>query len=104
MDKLTELEKESKKLISLVKSKSEKENLEMSLPELEFVEKKPKILSMRIPSWVAAAAMIAGIAIGIVLPRHQTSGIDRRSAFNYADTCRSIAQDDVNLSLLITSL
>lgn len=104
MDKMTELEKENLKLLSAIKAKSDKENLEMTLPELEFVEEKSKILSMRIPSWVAAAAMIAGIAIGIALPRHQSSGIDRRSAFNYADTCRSIAQDDVNLSLLITSL
>ena len=104
MDKLTELENDNIELLEQVKSKSERENSAMALPELEISEPKPRVLSMRVPSWVAAAAMVCGIAIGIALPRHKATGTDMRSSFNYADTCRSIAQDDVNLALLVTSL
>lgn len=112
MENLTELEKESRELLSAVKKKADAEDMSMSLPELpqlpesEFAENGPQFFKRRIPSWVAIAAMVTGIAIGIVLPRHQASDFDfgNKSAFNYADTCRSIAQDDVNLSLLVTSL
>ena len=104
MDKLTELEKESRELLSAIKSKADKENLEMPLPSLDITENEPKLLRRRIPSWVAAAAMITGFAIGIALPQIGSTGRDTRTSFNYADTCRSVAQNDVNLSLLITSL
>ena len=104
MDKLTELEKESRELLSAIKSKADKENLEMPLPSLDITENEPILLRRRIPSWVAAAAMIAGIAIGIALPQIGSTGRDAKTSFNYADTCRSVAQNDVNLSLLITSL
>jgi len=104
MDKLKELENESRELLSAIKSKADAEDLEMSLPSLDITENEPKLLRRRIPSWVAAAAMITGIAIGFALPRLGSTGRDTKTSFNYADTCRSIAQNDVNLSLLITSL
>ena len=66
MDKLTELEKESRELLSAIKSKADKENLEMPLPALDIMEDDSKLLRRRIPSWVAVAAMLAGIVIMIV--------------------------------------
>lgn len=103
MDKLKELEKESQELLSSFKSMADKENLEMPLPALDITENNSKLLRRRIPSWVAVAAMLAGIVIGFAMPKLGNTGGDSRTAFNYADTCRSIAQNDVNLSLLITS-
>ena len=103
MDKLKELEKESQELLSSFKSMADKENREMPLPTLDIMEDDSKLLRRRIPSWVAVAAMLAGIVIGFAMPKLGHSGGDSRTAFNYADTCRSIAQNDVNLSLLITS-
>ena len=103
MDKLTELEKESQELLTSIKSMADKENLEMSLPSLDITENEPKLLRHRIPSWVAVAAMLAGIVIGIAMPKLGSADNGSRTALNYADTCRSIAQDDVNLSLLVTS-
>ena len=103
MDKLKELEKESQELLTSIKSMADKENLEMSLPSLDITENEPKLLRRRIPSWVAVAAMLTGIVIGVAMPKLGSAGNSARTAFNYADTCRSIAQDDVNLSLLVTS-
>ena len=103
MDKLKELEKESQELLSSIKSMADKENLEMPLPELDITENEPKLLRRRIPSWVAVAAMLAGIVIGFAMPKLGNANNDVKTAFNYADTCRSIAQNDVNLSLLVTS-
>ena len=103
MDKLKELEKESGELLSAIKSKADAENLELSLPPLDITDSEPKLLRRRIPSWVAVAAMITGIAIDFIMPRQGKAGNDRITAFNYADTCRSIAQDDVNLSLLVNA-
>lgn len=104
MDKLKELENESQELLSSIKSMADKENLEMPLPSLEITDSEPKLLRRRIPSWVAVAAMLTGIVIGFAMPKLGSTDSDGNTAFNYADTCRSIAQDDVNLSLLITSL
>ena len=104
MDKLKELENESQELLSSIKSIADKENLDMPLPSLEITDSEPKLLRRRIPSWVAVAAMLAGIVIGFAMPKLGSTDSDGNTAFNYADTCRSIAQDDVNLSLLITSL
>jgi hypothetical protein len=104
MDKLKELENESQELLSSIKSMADKENLDMPLPSLEITDSEPKLLRRRIPSWVAVAAMLAGIVIGFAMPKLGSTDSDGNTAFNYADTCRSIAQDDVNLSLLITSL
>lgn len=103
MDKLKELEKESQELLTSIKSMADKENLEMPLPSLDITENEPKLLRRRIPSWVAVAAMLAGIVIGFAMPKLGSSDNGVNTAFNYADTCRSIAQDDVNLSLLVTS-
>ena len=103
MDKLNELEKESQELLSSIKSMADKENLEMPLPELDITENEPQLLRRRIPSWVAVAAMLAGIVIGFAMPKLGNSDQYSRTSFNYADTCRSIAQNDVNLSLLVTS-
>lgn len=103
MDKLKELENESQELLSSIKSMADKENLEMPLPELDITENGPKLLRRRIPSWIAVAAMLVGIVIGFAMPKLSNSDQYSRTSFNYADTCRSIAQNDVNLSLLITS-
>ena len=101
MDKLKELEKESQELLSAIKLKADAENLELSLPPLDITDSEPKLLRRRIPSWVAVAAMITGIAIGFIMPRQAKTGNDRITAFNYADTCRSIALDYVKLSFLV---
>ncbi len=104
MDKLEELEKDSQELLSTLKAKADAQDREMTLPKLDIEENHTGIFRHRIPSWVAMAAMAVGIAIGFILPGHETNVSDNQSAFNYADTCCSIAQDDVNLSLLVTSL
>ena len=103
MDKLKELEKESQELLTSIKSMADKENLEMSLPSLDITENEPKLLRRRIPSWVAVAAMLTGIVIGFAMPKLSNTEDYSKTSFNYADTCRSIAQNDVNLSLLVTS-
>ena len=103
MDKLKELEKESQELLSAIKSKADAENLELSLPPLDITDSEPKLLRRRIPSWVAVAAMITGIAIGFAMPHYKIPSTGNHTAFNYADTCRSIAQDDVNISLLVSA-
>lgn len=104
MDKLKELENESRELLSSIKSMADKENREISLPTLDITENEPKLLRRRIPSWVAVAAMLAGIVIGFAMPK--LGGIEdrARTSFNYADTCRSIADGDVNFALLVTHL
>lgn len=104
MDKLKELEKESQELLTSIKSMADKENREMSLPSLDITENEPKLLRRRIPSWVAAAAMLAGIVIGFAMPKLDNSDTSARASFNYADTCRSLADGDVNFALLITHL
>lgn len=104
MDELEELEKASSELLSAVKSKADAQDLEISLPPLDIEDSRSGIMSRRVPSWVAVAAMAVGIAIGIILPGHKAQGTNRQSALHYADTCCSIAQNDVNLSLLITSI
>jgi type VI protein secretion system component VasF len=104
MDKLKELEKESQELLTSIKSMADKENLEMSLPSLDITENEPQLLRRRIPSWVAVAAMLAGIVIGFAMPKLGNAENSAKTSFNYADTCRSIADGDVNFDLLITHL
>ena len=104
MDKLTELEKESRELLAQIKSNADVQDRSMTLPPLDITDSGAGMLRRRIPSWVAVAAMLAGVVIGIAMPKLGSSGKNGNTAFNYADTCRSIAQDDVNLSLLVTSL
>ena len=104
MDKLKELENESQELLSSIKSMADKENMEMSLPSLDITENEPKLLRRRIPSWVAVAAMLAGIIIGFSMPKLGGADSSVKTAFNYADTCRSIADGDINFDLLITHL
>lgn len=104
MDKLKELEKESQELLTSIKSMANKENLEMPLPSLDITENEPKLLRRRIPSWVAVAAMLAGIAIGFAMPKLGNADNSAKTAFNYADTCRSLAEGDVNFALLVTHL
>ena len=104
MDKLEELEKDSHELLSTVRANADAQDLEMSLPALDIEDCRSGMMRRRIPSWVAVAAMVVGIAIGFMLSGHEAQGEVRQSAFNYADTCCSIAQNDVNLALLVTSL
>ena len=73
MDKLTELEKESQELLSDFKSMINDENNEWKLAPLDITEQKQqKLFRRRIPSWVAVAAMITGIAIGFAMPHYKT--------------------------------
>ena len=81
MDKLTELEKESRELLARIKSNADARDRSMTLPPLDITDREPGMLRRRIPSWIAVAAMLAGVVIGIAMPKL-----------------------DVNLSLLITSL
>ena len=104
MDKLKELENESQELLSSIKSMADKENMEMPLPLLDIAEIEPKLLRRRIPSWVAVAAMLAGIVIGFAMPKLSNTDDYSKTSFNYADTCRSLADGDVNFALLITHL
>ena len=104
MDKLKELEKESQELLSSIKSMADRENLEMPLPSLDITENETKLLRRRIPSWVAVAAMLTGIAIGFAMPKLDSTNNEAKTAFNYADTCRSLADGDVNFALLVTHL
>ncbi len=104
MDKLTELERESQELLSDFRSMIDDENKEWKLAPLDVTEQKQQKLFRRsIPSWVAVAAMITGVAIGFAMPHYKTPATGNHTAFNYADTCRSIAQDDVNISLLVSA-
>lgn len=104
MDKLTELEEKSHELLSAIRSKADAENRELPLPPLDITGSEPELSRRRIPSWIAVAAMITGIAIGFAMPDLKSIQKNSHTVYNFADTCRSIAQDDVNLSLLITSL
>lgn len=104
MDKLTELERESQELLSDFKSMINDENNEWKLAPLDITDhRQQKPLMRRIPSWVAVAAMLTGIAIGFAMPHHTAEPTARHTAFNYADTCRSIEQNDVNISLLVSA-
>ena len=104
MDKLTELEKESRELLSDFRSMIDDENKEWKLAPLDITDQRQqKPLMRRIPSWVAVAAMLTGIAIGFAMPHHTAEPTARHTAFNYADTCRSIEQNDVNISLLVSA-
>ena len=56
-----------------------------------------------IPVLTYLGPMLAGIVIGFAMPKLSNTDDYSKTSFNYADTCRSIAQNDVNLSLLVTS-
>ena len=64
MDKLTELEKENRELIARIKSNADAQNRSMTLPQLDITDSEPGMLHRRIPSWIAVAAMLAGVVIG----------------------------------------
>ena len=106
-DQLKDLENESKELLSLLRESRDMENSTLDLPPVEAItsRRKKRYSMRRVSAWWVAAALMAGIIIGNLSPR--TSDLktvsDYSSAY-YADTCRSLADGDVNFSLLVTHL
>ena len=106
-DQLKDLENDSKELLDLLKETRDIENSALELPALDEITGKRKhtYTMRRISTWWVAAALAAGIIIGNLAPRASElkNGSDYASTY-YADTCRSLADGDVNFSLLITHL
>ena len=106
-DQLKDLEKESQELLDLIRESREIENSALELPPVEAVtaRRKKHYTMRRVSAWWVAAALLAGIIVGNLSPR-ATNIIDVSdyASTYYADTCRSLADGDVNFSLLITHL
>ena len=106
-DQLKDLEKESQELLDLLKETRDLENSALDLPPVESIttrHKKRHVLH-RVSTWWVAAALLAGVVIGNLSPRATDlkTDLDYASSY-YADTCRSLAEGDVNFALLITHL
>ena len=106
-DQLKDLENDSQELLNLLKESRDIENSALELPALDEITAKRKqtYTLRRVSAWWVAAALAAGIIIGNLAPRTSDlkNGSDYASTY-YADTCRSLADGDVNFSLLITHL
>ena len=93
--------------MDLLKETRDIENAALDLPPVESIttsRKKPHIMR-RVSTWWVAAALAAGIIIGNLAPRATDlkNSSDHASTY-YADTCRSLADGDINFALLITHL
>ena len=106
-DQLKDLENESKELLDLLKETRDIENSALKLPAIDEItgKRKQSITLHRVSAWWVAAALAAGVIIGNLAPRATDlkNSSDHASTY-YADTCRSLADGDVNFSLLITHL
>ena len=105
-DQLKDLENESKELMDLLKETRDIENSALELPALDEITGKRKRISLRrVSTWWVAAALASGIIIGNLAPRAtDIKDVSDYASTYYADTCRSLADGDVNFSLLITHL
>ena len=106
-DQLKDLEKDSQELLDLLKETRDIENSALDLPPVESITTpRQKRHTIRLVSaWWVAAALAAGVIIGNLAPRATdlSTPSDYVSTY-YADTCRSLADGDVNFALLITHL
>ena len=106
-DQLKDLENDSKELLELLKETRDIENTALDLPAIDEItaKRKQSISLHRVSAWWVAAALAAGVIIGNLAPRATdlNNGSDYASTY-YADTCRSLADGDVNFSLLVTHL
>ena len=106
-DQLRDLENDSKELLDLLKETRDIENSTLDLPAIDEItgKRKQSINMRRVSAWWVAAALAAGVIIGNLTPRASDfkNGSDYASTY-YADTCRSLADGDINFSLLITHL
>ena len=106
-DQLKELENQSRELLDLLKESRDIENGALDLPPVESImlHGGKTVPMRRVSTWWVAAALVAGIIIGN-LTTHSTMSVigNGYSSTHYADTCRSLADGDVNLALLITHL
>ena len=106
-DQLKDLEKDSQELLDLLKESRDIENSALDLPPVESIttsrQKRP--IMRRVSTWWVAAALAAGVIIGNLSPRAtDIKDVSNYTATYYADTCRSLADGDINFSLLITHL
>lgn len=105
-DQLKDLEKESQELLDLLKETRDIENSALDLPPVESItsRKKPRSLR-RVSAWWVAAALAAGVIIGNLSPRAtDIKDVSGYAGTYYADTCRSLADGDINFALLVTHL
>ena len=106
-DQLKDLENDSQELLNLLKESRDIENSALELPALdEITAKRKQTYTLRcVSAWWVAAALAAGIIIGNLSPRAtDIKDVSDYASTYYADTCRSLADGDVNFSLLITHL
>ena len=106
-DQLKDLEKDSKELLDLLKETRDIENSALDMPAIdEITGKRIQSISLhRVSTWWVAAALAAGVIIGNLAPRAtDIKDVSDYASTYYADTCRSLADGDVNFSLLITHL
>jgi hypothetical protein len=105
-DQLKDLENESKELMELLKATRDIENSALDLPPVDAIttRRKKSYTMRRVSAWWVAAALFVGVFIGNLT--NHTPKTDKTSNYAtlYADTCRSLADGDVNLALLITHL
>lgn len=106
-DQLKDLENESKELLSLLKETRDIENNALDLPPVEAIttRRKKRYTMRRVSAWWVAAALAAGIIIGNLSPRAtDIKEVSDYASTYYADTCRSLADGDINFALLVTHL
>jgi hypothetical protein len=105
-DQLKDLENESKELLSLLKETRDIENNALDLPPVEAIttRRKKRYTMRRVSAWWVAAALFVGVFIGNLTKQTPNAPTTDNIASLYADTCRSLADGDVNFSLLVTNL